>query len=519
MTDYPNGPAPETPEYWAFKQPDALAIVDSERSITYRDLNTQADKLASALRSHGLGAGDVVAVRTQTRLEWPVISLALAKLECQLLVLNWRLTPPEVAGIMQSSRAAGLICDDADLTALVAGVDLSSLKVSVSLDAASPAFVSYDALVYGNNGTPVSTFHSRKPAPLILFTSGTTGEPKGIAVRPDGSQKTSEYLADIRAMHPVGPGDVILLTVPLHFRAGATEVSNAIRAGAKLVLLPRFDALETLRAMQAHRVTKWFGVPTMYRRIAALGADVVKGFDLRALNQLVIGAAPADKSLKLWILDNLGDCLREGYGSTEVGLSTGLAPEFQRAKVASCGRPFRHVDISIRDEAGRSLPPQQRGEIWIRTPVTIKTYLDDVPLRPDTRDEAGYFFTGDIGYFDDEGFLYICDRAKDMIISGGANIYPAEIESVLLAHPAIADAAVIGIPDDEFGESVAAFCELKPNCIATTDALLEHCSKSLATYKRPKKLTIIGELPRNAVGKVLKRELRAPYWQGRARSI
>lgn len=518
MNDPSVRPAPETPEYWAQLQPGATAVIEAERKLTYAELNVLANRLAAALRNYGVRAGDIIAVRTQIRLEWPVISLALAKLECQLLALNWRLTAREVARIMGDSRAVALICDDADLPRLTVDIDLSKLKLAIAIEGSSAGFASYASIVSEQDDRSPPAFYSRRPPPLILFTSGTTGEPKGIAIRPDDSEVTREYLADVRSTRPLAPGDVCLVTVPLHHGAGATQVSDALKSGAKLILLRRFDPQETLRLIDEHSVTQWFGVPTMYRRIAALG-DEMKRYDLTSLKQLGVGAAPVDRPLKQWILDNLGSCLREGYGSSEVGLATSLPPEFQRDKMNSCGRPFRHVSISIRDGAGRSLPAGEHGEIWIKTPVAITSYLDGPTLGSDQLDELGYFFTGDVGYLDDDGFLYICDRAKDMIISGGVNIYPAEIEAVLKEHPAIADCAVIGVPDDEFGEAVAAFCEVRPQVAFTPAALLEWCSRSLASYKRPKQVEFVNELPRNAVGKILKRELRATLWRDKQRSI
>jgi long-chain acyl-CoA synthetase len=516
MNEPLNRPAPETPEYWALLQPDAAAVLESDRQLSYAQLNLLANRLASALRSDGVQPGDIVAVRSHIRLEWAVVCLALGKLECQLLALNWRLTANEVGRIMGESQAVGLICDDPELTQLAAQIEPGKLKCAISIDCTAAGFASYANIV--SDSQPASDFFSRKPPSLILFTSGTTGEPKGIALRPDDSEVTREYLADVRSTRSLAPGDVCLVTVPLHHAAGATQVSDALKSGAKLILLRRFEPQEVLRLIQDQRVTQWFGVPTMYRRVAALGVEV-KQYDLSSLKQLGVGAAPVDGALKQWIMDNLGVCLREGYGSSEVGLATSLPPEFQHEKMNSCGRAFRHVSISIRDGGGQVLPAGEHGEIWIKTPVGITSYLHGPTLGPDQLDSYGYFFTGDIGYLDDDGFLYICDRARDLIISGGVNIYPAEIEAVLKTHSAIADCAVIGVPDEEFGESVAAFCELRPGVSFTPAVLLEWCSGRLASYKRPKHIFVVEELPRNAVGKVLKRELRANHWRDRERAI
>ena len=191
----------------------------------------------------------------------------------------------------------------------------------------------------------------------------------------------------------------------------------------------------------------------------------------------------------------------------------------QARKPGSSGVPHRHVHLRIRDPDGHDLPPGETGEIWIKTPVTIHNYLNADRLGEDTIDAEGFFRTGDVGRLDADGFLFITDRAKDMIIAGGVNIYPAEVEAALLKHPAVQDAAVIGIPDDEFGEQVKAFVELKPGQAATAPDILSAVSGHLASYKRPRSLEIVAELPRNTMGKLLKRELRAPYWANRERKV
>ena len=198
---------------------------------------------------------------------------------------------------------------------------------------------------------------------------------------------------------------------------------------------------------------------------------------------------------------------------------TALTAEMQTKKPGSSGLPHTHVELSIRDEGGAELPRGTVGEIWVKTPVVIGQYLNAKPLGADVLDANGFFRTGDMGHVDADGYLFITDRAKDMIISGGVNIYPAEIEAALLKHRAVQDAAVIGIPDDEFGEQVKAFVELKPGLAATPDELLAHCKDELASYKRPKSIDIVAELPRNTMGKLLKKDLRAPYWKNRERKV
>jgi long-chain acyl-CoA synthetase len=234
---------------------------------------------------------------------------------------------------------------------------------------------------------------------------------------------------------------------------------------------------------------------------------------------LGVGAAPVPYSLKEWIIAHFGPVLGEGYGATETGMLTALAPEMQTLKPGSSGLPHAHVHIAIRDDRGEDLPAGEEGEIWVKTPMVIKGYLNAQPLDGDTLDARGYFRTGDVGRLDADGYLFITDRAKDMIVSGGVNIYPAEIEAAIIRHPAVQDVAVIGVPDEEFGEQVKAFCELKPGHAADEAEILAYCRDILASYKRPRSIHIVAELPRNTMGKLLKRELRDPYWKGRERNV
>ncbi len=510
---------PATLEHWAARKPDAIAIVDGDRRYSWRAVDDAANRLARGLARRGIAAGDVVAVRTQIRAEWAIIAAALAKLDASLVGVNWRLTPSEVKYVLEDSGARGFLCDDQN-PALFAGiVSQLGIKVCVSLDAVALGFESL-ASVMSEAGEPI---YSEGDANLIVYTSGTTGQPKGVAMgqsRKQADPRVLEYVRDVQSGSRVyQEDDVILVSMPMHHGSGPGQVRTGLRIGAQLVLQRRFDPEATLALMQEFAVTRWTGVPTMYKRLAALPPAVLARYDLPSLRAITVGAAPVTSTLKAWIVAQFGNILGESYGSTEMGIVSSLAADMQLAKPGSSGLPHKHVDIQVRDAQGNLLAPGEVGELWIKTPVVIRQYLNRPALGPDVLDANGYFASGDMGRVDEEGYLYITDRSKDMIISGGVNIYPAEIEAVLLEHPAILDAAVVGVPDAEFGESVKAFCELKPGACASGDELLLYCSRDLASYKRPKSIDIVDELPRNAMGKLLKRELREPFWKNQERNV
>lgn len=514
-------PHPGSVEHWARERPDDPAIIDGARVLTWKAWNDEADRLAEGLAAHGLVEGDVLVTRMQIRAEWPIVSAAAGKLGLRILGLNWRLTPVETQYVLANSGAHAVICDDEDPAALRSAFEGRALKLAASIDVPADGFVDYAALIA--RAPAASRFAARNP-PLIIYTSGTTGQPKGVVMGggggdPQARQRLIEYQQSVSGAQVRAPDDVVLITLPMHHGGGPGAVWGATAQGAAVIFLRRFDPEEALRLIALHKVTTWSAVPTMYKRIAGLPPDVLAKYDVSSVRALTVGAAPVPYALKEWILHHFGEVLAEGYGATELGLITVLPADMQRKKPGSSGRPYRHVHISIRNAEGAELPAGREGEIWVKTPATIRNYLNGQVLDQDTLDAEGYFRTGDVGRLDDEGYLFITDRAKDMIVSGGVNIYPAEVEAAIMTHPAVQDVAVIGVPNEEFGEEVKAFCELKTGHAADPSDIREHCKAALASYKRPRTIEIVSELPRNTMGKLLKRELRDPYWQGRERNV
>ncbi|MET0334465.1 MAG: class I adenylate-forming enzyme family protein [Rhizobacter sp.] len=506
-------------EHWAEVRPDHIALVEGPRQLSWAELNQRANAFAHGLRALGIAAGDIVAVRTHIRIEWLVIASAVSRLGCTMVGMNWRLTQAETLHLLNNSRAVALICDDEDLATAKACRAAQGLRFVVSIDTPDAECVSYESLLR----TPGEPLYSQADPSLLIYTSGTTGLPKGVAVGQGNvdAQTVREYR---ESQEPAGAGapddGVQLVTMPMHHASGPNQMWAAVRKARKIVLMRRFEPEAALAEMQAHRVTAWSAVPTMYKRIAGLPPEVVKRYDISSVKRVSVGAAPVPHALKLWILEHFGRLsLQENYGSTETSMVCSLSPDMQEKKPGASGKPFRHVSIEVRSPEGTLLPAGEVGELWIKTPLTIRNYLNAPPLPADTLDARGFFRVGDVGYVDEDGYLFITDRTKDMVISGGVNIYPAEIEAVLMQHPAVQDVAVIGIPDDEFGEQVLAFCQLKAGQGASVDELQAHAARQLASYKRPRRIELVNDLPRNTMGKVLKRELRAPYWQGKERQV
>jgi long-chain acyl-CoA synthetase len=508
-------------EYWAQQRPDSAAIIENSEVLTFGSWNHLADALAEGLTKRGIVAGDIIVTRLQIRKEWPIIAAAAAKLGCAILGLNWRLTPAETHYVLSDSKANVVICDDPDPVALMPAFAGLPLKLIVSVDAQAAGFTALSDLFDPAAPTRFSPSDER----LIIYTSGTTGLPKGVplsdARNMDSQQlkELMEYSRSVGESRPQVPGDVALLTIPLHHGAGPGVVRQSLKNGNLVVFLRRFDPEAALELIQRHRISFWTAVPTIYKRIAGLPPETLARFDVSSIRSLSVGAAPVSPDLKSWIAGYFGNCLYETYGATEVGMITSLSPEMQRLKPGSSGLPHAHVHIRIRDSEGRDLATGEAGEIWLKSPATIRSYLNAQMLGSDTIDAEGFFRIGDVGRLDEDGYLFITDRVKDMIISGGVNIYPAEIEAVLLKHPAVQDAAVIGIPHDEFGEQVKAFVELKPGHTAGPEEIMASCAEHLASYKRPRSLDVMPELPRNTMGKLLKRELREPYWAERERKV
>jgi long-chain acyl-CoA synthetase len=484
--------------------------------MTYGQWNARADRVAEGLARLGLGAGDRIGMRFRLGFEWFVVQRATQKLGVGQVAVNWKLKPDEALYILRDSEAKGLACDDRDPSAW-ATHDVG-LLLTVGQPEGGPG-VRYEDVVVTPD--PAPRFGPLR-AQMILYTSGTTGAPRGVPPLDPTSvdrDRLARYLASVGSVPPYPERAVVLMTLPVHHGAGPVTATAACAHGGVSVLLDPYDAEEALRLIDRHRVQVWASVPTMLLRIQSLPGEVLDRYDLSSLTALSTGAAAVPHSLKEWLIGRLGDrILWEAYGASEAGMISYCRPEHHLAKPGTSGIAYDGAELAIVDREWNRLPAGRTGEIAVSTPAVLPRYLGRDPLGQDTLKD-GFYRTGDIGHLDEEGFLFITDRITDMIVAGGVNIYPAEIEKSLVEHPGIVDAAVIGIPEPDFGEQPLAFIVTRRSAELSEDDIVSFLDGRLPSYKKPRQFVFVDELPVSPMGKVLKTELRAPYWEGRERRV
>ena len=475
----------------ALRTPERMALHFEGRDWTYRQFQAEIEDTAARLAAHGVAKGERVAFLGHNQPMFLFAMFACARLGAIFTPLNFRLTGPELAFMLEDSGACALIVDAAHRAVIAPHVGgfatLAAEQPQQWTDGAPPP--------------PASVAAREDDVALIMYTSGTTGRPKG-AMLTHGNFWWNN-VSGLHAMDVLAD-DVTLVAAPI-FHIGGLNVTTltAFQKGARVILHRTFDPARALADIAAFRVTTMFGVPAMFLFMAQQPGFAAS--DLSSLRLLVVGGAPSPLPL-LNIYLARGVSMQQGYGLTETSpMVSFLAPEHALSKVGSSGRTPIFVDVKI---AGLDGKPAAQGEILVRGPNVFKGYWGQPEATAKAIDPEGWFHTGDAGFLDDEGFLTISDRIKDMIITGGENVYPAEIESELMRHPAVAEVGVVGEPDAQWGERVVAAIALKPGATLTLEELRAFAAGRLAPYKLPKRLAFVAALPRNATGKILKQKLR-----------
>lgn len=488
-------------------RPDHPALICGARRVTYAALNARVNRLAHALRRAGVGPGDAVGAALHNGCEWFELLNAAGKLGAQLVPIGYRLKGPEIAYMLADSRA----------TVLLAAAELAVEVDRAAAELAWPADRRWVVGAPGGRGRAYEDVLAAESADepagafvgggfnTLIYTSGTTGRPKGID-RPTDPATAHLMLLGMAQLWGFGPDDVTLLAGPCYHTGPAGYAQVHLLIGGTVVVMPHFDAAEALALIARHRVTNAFLVPTHFSRILQLDPAVRARHDLSSIRLILHSAAPCPPHVKRGILDVFPpDTVHEFYGASESGFTRISAEEWLR-KPGSVGRPWPGHEIHVLDDDGRGLPPGAIGTVYVRAPRLDFRYRGaEEKTRGAFRD--GMFTAGDLGWLDADGYLFLADRRTDLIITGGANVYPAEVEHVLLTHPAVADAAVIGLPDADLGKLVTAVVELRPGAAATADELIAHVRRDLAHYKAPRRVEFVTTLPREPNGKVRRHEL------------
>jgi len=516
----PDTPArPETPNFleinWE-KHPNKTALLGLGRSLTYDQLRQRARALAKSLYGLGIRPGDQIAIMSYNMPEIMEIQHALVYLDVGFVQVGFGMKPPEIEYIVTNSESRLLIFwhEFADrivpyqeklTTLLPDGFFAFGNSVEGATDFedlfVNPPDIDLDNL------PPIE-----KVGSSMIYTSGTTGRPKGAARSTDFATKPGvmDYLFTSISFFRLDDSEVHLVCCPLYHSAPSYFCTITFLLGGTYVYMPRFDAQQFLELVDRYKVTSTHLVPTMVTRLLDVPTSFTDKLDLSSLRSVVCGAAPLFAEHKLAFLDRYGPCLFEYYGATETGLNMAISPEEIRDRPASVGKVFANNELMVFDEQGNEVPDNERGVLYMYNSIMMDGYYKNEQATSEAY-RGKYMTAGDIVIRDEEGYYFIVDRIKDMIIRGGVNIYPIEIESVISRIPGVSDIAVVGQPDKELGEVVAAFIVLNKDMPASEEEILGYCAKELANVKIPTNLIFVDDIPRTPTGKILKRELRERF--------
>ena len=514
------------------EQTHVAGVLRGDTFVSSQALNERAMRAAVGLRSLGVGAGDTISLLMRNDHEFFEASIAASALGAAPVPINWHGSAEEVTYVVADSGSKVVVAH-ADLLAPVHSAlpgDVTVLGVTTPPSIAAAFGVSEAAATVPEGVTEWSSWRDGfEPLDEIflgattsmIYTSGTTGHPKGVRRLPDTDDADGllDYLVDVARVFGMAPSMRTVVAGPMYHSAPLVYATSALRLyDGFVVLQDRFESEELLALVERHCITSLYMVPTMFVRLLRLSREVRDRYDLSSLVNVSHTAAPCPPDVKRALIEWLGPIVTEFYGSTEVGLIVGCDSQEWLAHPGTVGRPLATCDIQIMGDDG-VLPVGETGEVFVRARgFTDFTYQGQDEARVEV-ERDGLITCGDVGFFDEDGFLYLCDRVRDMIISGGVNIYPIEIEACLLKLPGVADCAVFGIPDEEFGESICAAVKLEAGASLNEADVRAHVRAHLAGFKVPKVVAFHDDLPREDTGKMFKRKLRTPYWEKAGRSL
>jgi len=494
--------------------PRRLAIDSETGKRTFGELNAQANRLVRVLRAAGLAPGDAVALLCINRPEFVETVAACQRGGFRLTPINWHLKPDEVAYIVENCEAKAFLADTRlSLSAAAAVAAGPRLRLKLAIGGPLDGFASYDVQLAREQGENISD-------PILgsqmLYTSGTTGRPKGV-FRGSAPAASSLFEKMVETARFDPASDTALVTGPLYHAAPlALNLTLPLSSGVGCVLMDKWDAQETLHFVDQYRVTHTHVVPTMLHRLLLLPPEVRAKYDVSTLRWVLHGAAPCPSHVKHAAIEWLGPVVFEYYGATEGG-GVFVEPRDWLRKPGTVGKATRDVVLQIQDESGAALPAGKVGTVYFKAPATGRFQYFKAPQKTASVYRGDFFTMGDLGYIDDEGYLFLTGRTAELIISGGVNIYPAEIDQEILQHPAVMDVATVGAPNEEWGEEVKAVVQLNAGYRASealAKEIIDFAAARLASYKRPRTIDFADDLPRLPTGKIVRRIVRDRYWQG-----
>ena len=482
----------------AIRHPDATALVDDLGTLTFAEVQRRTNALANSLRARGVGEGSSVAIMCRNHRGFIDTTVALSKLGAHALYLNTAFAGPQITEVAEREQPTAIVYD-AEFENLVHDAGEGRMRFIAWHDADEPSEDPRLEDLIRTGDTSDLEAPSRKGR-VVILTSGTTGSPKGAQRRQPESLGPAAALFD---MIPLRAREHTMLAAPMFHSWGFAHFTLGMALSSTLVMRRKFDPEDTLSAMAQHECTALVVVPVMLQRMLELPAETIERYDLRALRVIAASGSALPGALALRVMDRFGDVLYNLYGSTEVAWATIATPKDLREAPGTAGRPPRGTVVKLLDENGAEVGKGETGRIFVGNEMAMDGYTGGGGKQV----VGGLMYSGDVGRFDDQGRLFVAGRDDEMIVSGGENVFPREVEDLLAGHDAVSEVAVIGVADEQFGQRLRAFVVLESGRDSSADELKDHVKANLTRYKVPREIVFLEELPRNATGKVLKREL------------